>query len=402
MKLSQKLNEWQLAKLIDSATVDKISEFEKENSNPIALWAVSGLGVFAIILGLVSVVASNWLQTPGWVKLATDLVLCLIIAFFLYRSISQGSAGNDKQWLTEMLVILYYGFTLASMALIGQVYQLGGSAAMLLLVWTLVTLPVVLLARGKFIAVLWTVGSCVTYGFNLMELDDYLRSFIWQKSWVDILSGVLIAVSAFFFILLSRIPWLVRNRPILATELSRYSWLTIIIAGWFFQFLWYDRIRGSVSDISSLQIFLVITFFATAAMLIFIPKLYSNRSQDTHMAMRVLLITVFIIGATALWHSDRYPVIGAVINIAYMFVLAWAALKIQSIQIFNFVTAFICIRLLIIYFEVFGSMLETGIGLVLGGLITLLVVWMWIKKADSLARYFGLSKKAKIAGDEND
>jgi peptidoglycan biosynthesis protein MviN/MurJ (putative lipid II flippase) len=45
-------------------------------------------------------------------------------------------------------------------------------------------------------------------------------------------------------------------------------------------------------------------------------------------------------------------------------------------------------------------MLETGVGLVLGGLITLLVVWVWVKKADSLAHYFGLSKKAKIAGDE--
>jgi uncharacterized membrane protein len=399
MSLSKKLSAWQQANLIDNATADKISEFEKNNSKPIALWAFGGLGAFAIILGLVSVVASNWMQTPDWLKLAADLILCLAIAVTLYRVIAKGSTTVSSQWLREILVIFYYGFTLASMALIGQTYQLGGSIAKLLLVWTLVTIPIVLLGRGKFLTVLWIVGTSVTYALNIDAFEDILRTFISHRYLLDVLLGVLYVLSPFFFILLSRIPWLVKHRPVMAGELSRYSWLAIIIGGWFCHFLWYESINGSANDIKSLQIFLVVTFFATAAMVSFIPKLYPTRSQDTHLAMRVVLITVFIIGATALWHDYRYPVIGAVINIAYMFVLAWAALKIQSIRMFNVMTALICIRLLFIYFEVFGSMLETGIGLVVGGLITLLVVWGWFKKADSLAQYFGLSQKDKIAGD---
>ncbi len=399
MGLSKKLSEWQDAKLIDSATADKISDFEQQKSKPIALWAFGGLGAFAIILGLVSVVASNWLQTPDWIKLAADLVLCLVIAFALYRVISRESTSARSQWLREILVIFYYGFTLASMALIGQTYQLGGSAAKLLLVWTLVTIPIVLLGRGKFLTILWIVGTCVTYAFNLEVFEDYIRLFISQRYLFDVLFGILYILSPFFFILLSRIPWLVNNRPIMTGELSRYSWLAIIIGGWFCHFLWYESINGSASDIKSLQLFLVISFFATVAMIALIPKLYATRSNDTHLAMRVVLITIFIIGATAVWHDHAYPVIGAVINIAYMFVLAWAALKIQSIKLFNVMTALICIRLLFIYFEVFGSMLETGIGLVVGGVITLFVVWGWFKKADSLAHYFGLSQKDKIAGD---
>jgi uncharacterized membrane protein len=399
MRLSKKLSEWQDAKLIDSATADKISEFEQQKSKPIALWAFGGLGAFAIILGLVSVVASNWLQTPDWVKLATDLVLCLVIAFVLYRVISQENSSPRSQWLQEILVIVYYGFTLASMALIGQTYQLGGSIAKLLLVWTLVTIPIVLLGRGKFLTVLWIVGTSVTYAFNINAFDNIIRTFISQQYLGDVLLGVLYVLSPFFFMLLSRIPWLVKNRPIMAGELSRYSWLAIIIGGWFCHFFWYESINGSADDIKSLQLFLVICLFATAAMIAFIPKLYSTRSPDTHLAMRTVLISTFIIGATALWHDHSYPVIGAIINIAYMFILAWAALKIQSIRMFNIMTALICIRLLFIYFEVFGSMLETGIGLVVGGVITLFVVWGWFKKADSLAQYFGLSQKDKIVGD---
>jgi hypothetical protein len=36
--------------------------------------------------------------------------------------------------------------------------------------------------------------------------------------------------------------------------------------------------------------------------------------------------------------------------------------------------------LLGIYFEVFGTLLDTGVGLVLGGLLTLLVTWFWARK----------------------
>ncbi|PCJ29745.1 MAG: hypothetical protein COA90_11200 [Gammaproteobacteria bacterium] len=399
MGLSKKLGEWQDAKLIDSTTAEKISDFEKQKAKPIALWAFGGLGAFAIILGLISVVASNWMHTPDWLKLTVDLVLCLIIALTLFRVISQNSTSSRSQWLREILVIFYYGFTLASMALIGQTYQLGGSIAKLLLVWTLVTIPIVLLGRGKFLTVLWIVGTSVSYALNLDVFNDFIRQFIYQNYIAEALLASLYILSPFLFIILSRIPWLVSNRPIMAGELSRYSWLAIIIGGWLCQFLWYDAINTSDNEIILLQIFLSICLFATAAMVTFIPKMYASRTKDTHLAMRVVLISTFIMGATALWHEDSYPLIGAIASITYMFILAWAALKIHSIRMFNVMTAFICIRLLFIYFEVFGSMLETGLGLVVGGVITLFVVWGWFKKSASVAHYFGLSQTSKRESD---
>jgi len=399
MGLSKKLAEWQNAQLIDRATADKISDFEQQKSKPIALWTFGGLGAFAIILGLVSVVASNWVRTPDWVKLTVDLILCFIIALSLYRVITQENKTAHSEWLREILVIFYYGFTLASMALIGQTYQLGGSIAKLLLVWTLATIPIVLLGRGKFLAVLWIAGLSVTYAFNLEVLDDFIKLFFHQSYVGDALLVSLYILSPFFFIVLSRVPWLVKNRPIMAGELSYYSWLAIIAEGWCFQFLWYNSAASLSHEIKLLQLLLAICLFATVQMVVMIPKLYSIRSRANHSAMRAVLISTFVVGATALWHEHAYPVVGAVINIIYMTVLAWAALKINSIKLFNIMTAFICIRLLFIYFEVFGSMLETGVGLVVGGVITLLVVWGWFSKADALAQYFGLAKVSKREGD---
>jgi hypothetical protein len=80
------------------------------------------------------------------------------------------------------------------------------------------------------------------------------------------------------------------------------------------------------------------------------------------------------------------PIIGALSNLIYLSVLAWAALKIKSTRYFNTVTAFICMRIVVIYLEVFGTMLDTGLGLIVGGTLTLFVAWWWLKKSDNLAR----------------
>jgi len=399
MNLSKKLHQWQEAQLIDSATADKIHAFEKEESKPIALWAFGSLGAIAIVLGIISVIASNWVQTPDWVKLLADLVLCLITGLTLYRVISKGHSSQTNQWFREILVVFYYGFTLASMALIGQTYQLGGSIAKLLLVWTLATLPVVLLGRGKFLTVLWVISTSATYAFNLEALYDFIESFIDSTLWVDVIFASLYVLSPLFFILLSRINWLVKNRPTMADTISRYSWFSLTLAGWLSQYLWYVPFTLSAGETSSVQKFLAICLFATASIIIFIPKLYKERPKGTHLAMRIVLAVIFLICSTAMWHIHSNPSIGALTNITYMFVLAWAALKIHSIKLFNLMTALICLRLLIVYFEVFGSMLETGIGLVGGGVVTLLVVWGWFKKADVLAQYFGLSKTHTPEGE---
>jgi hypothetical protein len=40
----------------------------------------------------------------------------------------------------------------------------------------------------------------------------------------------------------------------------------------------------------------------------------------------------------------------------------------------------------VIYFEVFGSLLDTGVGLVTGGILTLLIAWFWQKKMRQLGQ----------------
>jgi uncharacterized membrane protein len=61
-------------------------------------------------------------------------------------------------------------------------------------------------------------------------------------------------------------------------------------------------------------------------------------------------------------------------------VVALAAHERGRPRLLHLATAAVGLRLLAIYFEVFGSLLDTGLGLVLGGLLTLLVTWVWARK----------------------
>jgi uncharacterized membrane protein len=382
MRLVKKLNEWHQQGLIDNATVSNIVAYEQGASKPIALWAAGGIGALTIIIGLVSVVAANWAQTPDEVKLGVDLLIAVLIAFALFKVCTRQAQHEQFLWLREVLVITYYGFVLASMALIGQTYQLGGSIAKLLAVWTIVCLPLVLLGRGRILAALWVTGSALTWTFGLEEFYRFLtQSLGINKQWVEPAIVSLYLLAPVVFILLSRIPWLLRHRPLMADHISRWSWLAIVVLGFVFQFLWYERIYDPM-----IPAVVVICSIAIGLLLWWIPTLYATYSPQSHLAMRGVLALVLILGVSGSWHSEnRYELVGAITNLIYLCVLAWAALKIGAGGLFNLATAIIGIRILFVYFEIFGSMLETGLGLITGGALTLLFVWLWIKKSGSLA-----------------
>jgi len=389
MNPSRKLKEWQRENLIDATTAERIAQYEKSRARPVVLWAVGALGAFAIVVGVVSVIAANWLYTPDWVKLAVDLLICLLVAAALYARVGSERGATDKLWLREVLVIFYYGFTLASMGLIAQTYQLGGSLATLLLVWTVATLPLVLLGRGKILAALWTIGSATTWVLNMEPLFDFAKSVIENEDAAEALVLSLLLMAPIVFMLVSRIPWLVQHRPAAAGIVSGMSWLAIVVFGWLCQFLWYSNI--SPGDRSVLAYTVGWCLIGVAATVYCIPRLYRDSARDSQLAMRVTLLAVFVLGASAVWHDRSLDLAGALTNVAYLVVLGWAAMKIHSTLLFNTVTALICVRILVIYFEVFGSMLQTGIGLIVGGVLTLLTAWWWFRKSGALAERLGLA-----------
>jgi hypothetical protein len=74
-----------------------------------------------------------------------------------------------------------------------------------------------------------------------------------------------------------------------------------------------------------------------------------------------------------------------------LFVLAWAgaawiAASLKRKRLFDIATLVLGIRFIVVYFQVFGSLAATGIGLILSGGFILFVAWGWYKYRGRVAK----------------
>jgi hypothetical protein len=68
MALETRLKRRVEAGLLDDPQVQQIIEFEKGHERSLFLYAIAGLGSFAVAIGIVSIIAANWDSIPGRVK----------------------------------------------------------------------------------------------------------------------------------------------------------------------------------------------------------------------------------------------------------------------------------------------------------------------------------------------
>src|SRR5262245_62399113 len=82
--------------------------------------------------------------------------------------------GRPYRWVTDALALGYFVLTLASIALVGQTYQLEGEPYQALLLWLVAGSPVLWLARGTFAALVFVVALAVMGAFSFDPLVDLL------------------------------------------------------------------------------------------------------------------------------------------------------------------------------------------------------------------------------------
>lgn len=373
MSLDRKLARWREAGLIDEPTAVRIAAFEHSERKPMALYALIVLGGGTVALGVISVIASNWDDISGGVKIAGDLVLAIGLA------LATGWAALQKRALaTEVLVSVFYGFTLASLALIGQVYQLGTPTYQGLLVWSATTLPLLLLGQSRYLATLGVIGLWTTHAFAFEALFGAIHA--WDRHSTDVIAPLVFA-SPFAYLALSRSSWLRRERPQYASTLENLAWTALLVGGVALGFAWYEDIDGGELVRTGLAgCALVVAAFGAA-----LPKLYAGAPRPALITLRMILGFAWLSFAFTFGvpHAS-IEMIGALLQLAWLALFARACLQFGLIRAFNTLTALIALRVLIVYFEVFGSLLDTGLGLITGGALTLLLAWLWRRKARPL------------------
>lgn len=375
MYLDRKLAEWQEAGVLSAEEVAKIVAYEDQEARPYLLYAIGGLGALTIALGVLAIIASNWESIPGGVKLAIDVGLAIGLAI--------GVVVVDKRgamWLRETLIALYWGYVLASIGLISQVYHLGGATWQALLTWTLLTFPLVTRGHSGGLASAWVLALHATY---FMALEPLADAGVGSEGLVVGLVGL----APLLCLVVATSAGVARARPEFQRVFLSFGWIGALGMASVATFAWYGD--GVPSEQTGGVVVGASVATALVAILIFrAERLIAARGV---LPLRVLLGLLLVLGYGPLLVGTRgldLGLVGALAFIGLWAVVAWVGYASQNARILNLATAVIGIRLIAVYFEVFGSLMDTGLGLVTGGLLTVGLTYLWARKRREISGRF--------------
>lgn len=365
IQLEKKLQEWVEAQLITKKSADDIRDYEKISKKPYVLYCIAGLASLAICVGLIAIVASNWMWIPPVVKMTIDLVMILCLGISVYLADMFG-----RKLVREILILVLYGTVLASISLVGQIYHLSSHIFDALLVWTLVTFCLVIFLRSNFAAIVVITALIMTYFCGLNKYEKLL-----EDQEIICFAFYLLPV---FLLFLTQINLIWEKKDNFAKGALIIGWPALLGFTSFFGLgFWYKTSSISYWLGSILGILLTISICLN----------YWRKSESIEGAL-VLINGLFFFLPFLIPHSSLDYVSGIFFILLWLCV-AWASHLKGLKRIFNFATLIIGIRIIVIYFEVFGSLLNTGLGLVIGGVLTLGILWIWYEYRQKLIYLFG-------------
>lgn len=232
----------QLDKLVKAGIISpeqkgEILEFDDAASGGFVMKALSLLGIFTIGIGVISIIASNWEALSDGVKLFVMFALLFGTAGGVVYSKQKGLAERAEKLLLALFLLVG-----AAIGLVIQVYQLsGGNYHLPFAFWWLSTLPLLFVAKKKYVAWFWAplflvwcamyadgdfgietllavYGVCAVWGKLLcryvptfvagavLKKDAFVAFYLvfaiyilWSRGWSLFISAVILLISSAFY-----------------------------------------------------------------------------------------------------------------------------------------------------------------------------------------------------------
>ncbi|MGL6043047.1 MAG: DUF2157 domain-containing protein [Sandaracinobacteroides sp.] len=371
MSLDSRLDAWVLEGLIDAAAAERIRSHEALHERPRARWAIAGLGLLAVVLGIMLVISANWDRIPHGLKLGVHMALLAAAA-----ATHWWAGRRDRPAIAEGALFLFAGLVLAGIALQAQVYQLTGPAWHALMLWLALAAPAILIS-GRTRLTGFALAAMALVGPAAMVADSFEKGGLWL--WAQ---GGAMAVPA----LLLALSMVARNGP--AFRLAhrgrpgfclalRDSGLVAILAGASFaHFAWASNITAEQAADNAIRL--------VPAAIASLLALAIGRGRSTDLPHPLLLpvlagAPIAFALALAIPHPDSTAsrLVGVVIFLALWAAVARGAATAGMNSLFAVAIAAMGLRIFIIYIELFGSLAATGGGLIVGGGLLVGLSWLW-------------------------
>lgn len=369
MNIAAKLEAWQQAGLIKGEQKKAILDYEKKAGRPLFLYSLLFLSIFCIGLGIIALISANWQEIPDSVKLAGDFLLLLGVGGCIYRSLK-----NEKPFAAEALLFLYALLVLASIGLIGQIFQLPSSGLHAVLFWSLIVSPLLLLSLRLLLPLVWLPSFVISLFSTLYEIKGiaYYADYL-TNAYPMLLEFTLL----FVFVLLYKLLVYFLNPRI--PQINRALGLWIAVAMVAYVVMW---------DLASFQIIRSPFMTSKTAVLgvwlaagVAAGGLYAfcRRLRLPVLSVEALgMFVVFAILFNLLPRSETvFELMGAFFSLSMLGFVGVYAYRCGSVRLANWAAALMALRFFIVYLQVFGSLLATGAGLISSGVVFLVVAFVW-------------------------
>lgn len=374
MNISKKLEVWTQAKLITEPQKQAIVEFEMKTKRPMFLYVLLFLSSFCIGLGILAIIASNWQIIPANAKLFGDFAILASLAGGIYYA-----CQNNKNFLREALILLYAIMILASIGLIAQIFQLVPHGYRAYLFWAVMAAPLLYFSKKAVLSFIWLPVF-------IASLLDFLDDFAWFSKFIrrfdNMFPGALLFLSIVFLVSIY-VLIIKKYYKSSALALAFRSWSIILIIAFVISM-----------DIFSIEIFNPYYRSWTGETTHVLSNLllwgiaggllagygYYNRRQGAYWATALLLMSVFSFIANILpQNRDVYALWGAMLTLSMLGLASVYAYRQNNIKLLNLASVLMAVRFFIIYIQVFGSLLTTGLGLITTGIVFLVIAYIWQK-----------------------
>jgi len=373
---TRKIALWHDAGLIDADTRDRLLAHETAHARPLALWAVFGIGALAIGLGLVSVVASNWEEIPGQVRLGVHLALIAAMLTALYWRVERLSLASP--WAVEAVVFVTAALGLTFFGHLGQVYQTSAPLWQPLAMWLALFAPLLLLMGRGWPAALAVLGGAVWCVWDYASAATAYRAATPSMAlllWLALLTAmpVLFAPVAAWLRARSARPdfWRRLEQLALAYAVAGASFAASIASAG-------EWGRGGLTrEWASPTLSGAVAVLAGLGVRVARPGISGGMAG-------AIIIGAGLVPPMA-YGLDDLTVPAGLLFMALWAGIAAAALAAQWRGVFQLAVGVIALRLIILSFELAGDLLTSGFGLIASGLMILGNAWAAVRVSKRFA-----------------
>lgn len=359
-QLIHQLKQWQENGLLSESQLSAILAFEE--SKPKNSWALMGfltLGVGIVVLGIIAIIAANWMEIPDSVKLFSGFALLIGTAAGIYQVRNHPSA-----LLTDGLKAFFGLSCFAMIGLIAQIYHLKGDGYTTGLLWCAITFMLICDAKNTLTPLFWSFILSISVFAGLL-INTWAKNNIAEPC-----SLFIVLITAAFILVRAG-----SKNSILAKAMNQlviFIWilgLSLSSMGWFRSGKFID---GEYLFMNFLPQYVISVFIAVAILL---ESSLKKMEKRFFVASLVLANLLFSLNYAA---QTEYLVL-IFLSIACMLSFAFFFLSREQPRLFNFMLILISFKVFEVYVRKYGGLLNTGFGLICTGLVIVGLVTAWMK-----------------------